>query len=1008
MNFVKSCGLLGASLVAMHASLAYAQATPAASSADLGSTSAGQEQAVDEAGETPPDIIVTGTNIRGTRPIGSTVISISADDLVSSGRSTAGDFLRELPSNFAGGVGFSDNVQGGQDAGVIGSNLTGGQGVNLRGLGALSTLVLVNGRRVAAAGQFGDFVDISTIPTAAIERVEILQDGASAVYGSDAVGGVVNFILRDRDDGFRTSARLGTTTQGGGFETLLSGTYGTHWAGGHVFLGYEYDHRERVRSSDRSIYNGGDFSPYGGVDWPRYTARAGAAANIFAGTPSGTGSVAYTVPEGSGVGLTVDDLIPSADGVGNTYNPWEKIDILPKLTRHSVFLSAGQELGSGFELFGDARYSYRSSDYGGGYATLYNSLPDTSPYYIDGVSNNFGVRIDDQPLVRNASVKSLAAHLGLHKELGGDWDATIEGSYSREAQRQHSTGLRDTNIYEKTSTGAAAPSSIVCALSGLDSSTIGSIANPTPAQQFCAQAGYTPFNPYSTDPLSQDVLDEIVGYQDLHYVSWLAEGSAKIEGTLFSLPGGDVKVALGGDYRKESISGGLDFNTRSIAPQQVPYGATSRKVGALFGELAVPLVSAANAMPLVQELSLSGAVRYEHGSGLGGFDTVNPKFGADYSPVRGLRLHGSWGTSFHAPPMRYEYDGVQPTAGGNGAFVNGSLYTAPCDTTLVKLNGFTGTPGGSGNCTFTALVVAGGAGPTLKPEKAHTWTLGADFSPAFVPGLKLSADYFNIKIDDRIVRIQAGTLGSILANYFATGSSPYAALLDFNPSLSTVEALYNDPRFLGVAGPAPVPGPSSVAAIIYGTQTNLASLKEDGLDFTANYHVDTANAGTFGLFFDGTLLLNYELKASPDQPYLDQLGKYTSLGNPVSFRSRQGISWRWGRFSAIGTVNYVDGYECESGCYIPDPTTGAPVLSVAPVPIKSWTTIDLQLGYSLKGLNEMLDDAAISLSVVNLTDKKPPFVDGGTATNDVLADPYDAANATVIGRTVALTFTTRF
>ncbi len=956
------------------------------------------------------DIVVTGTSIRGTRPVGNAVLAIGAQDLSASGRSTVGDFLRELPSNFAGGVGMGDNTQGGQDASVAGSNLTGGQGVNLRGLGSLSTLVLVNGRRVAAAGQYGDFVDISTIATAAISRIEVLQDGASAIYGSDAVGGVVNIILKDRDEGLRTSARLGTTTEGGGDEALLSASYGTDWAGGHLFAAYEHQIRDRVRSAQRRIYNGGDFSDRGGIDWPRYTARAGAAANLFGGTASGTGTVTATVPGGAGTGLTTASLVPVADGVGNTYDPWDNIDILPRTLRHSLYVSADQTLGDAVELFGDVRYTFRKANYHQGYATLYGTLPATSPYYITGSSNNFGVRIDDMGLVRDAGVKSFAARTGIRADLGRGWRAEVQGSYSRETQTRHATVLRDSNIYGRVpsgSTTAAAPASTICALSGLDRGNIGAVPRPSAAQQYCAALGYTPFNPYTTDPLPQDVLDQLIGDERLRYVSWLVQGGAKIDGALVALPAGDVKVAVGGDHRKESIGGDLDFNYRSISPVAVAYGTTRRAVTALYGEVAVPVFSPANAVPLLRRLDLSGAIRYEHGKGLGDFDTVNPKLGFDYSPVAGVTLRGSWGTSFHAPPMRFAYNGVQPTQGGNGAFTNAGLYTAPCNTTLVRLNGVSGTPGSSGNCTFTATVVSGGAGPTLRPEKATTWTLGADIAPAFVPGLKIGVSYFNIRIDDRIVRIQAGTLGGILASYFATGGSPYAAVLDFDPSLATVQALMADPRYIGQTGIGPAQGASDVAAIIYATQTNLSQLRMDGIDVSADYRVDTA-AGTFGLFFSGTRLFGYDVQAAPGRPFVDQLGKYSAIGNPVSFRSRQGVSWRHGDIGITGTMNLVGAYTCDTGCYVPNPATGAPMLNTAPIAIRSWTTFDLHATMALKGISSRLKDAALSLSLVNLANRRPPFIDAGTAANDPIPDPYDAANATVVGRTVALTLTTLF
>ncbi|MCJ2184273.1 TonB-dependent receptor [Novosphingobium sp. 1949] len=989
----------GISVAACSISLAHAQSMPATpDQAPSG------EAAPGEANEPGVEIIVTGTNIRGTKVVGNSVLRVTSQDMLDSGRSTVADFLRELPSNFAGGVGMSDNAQGGQDASSAGSNLTGGQGVNLRGLGALSTLVLVNGRRVAASGQYGDFVDISTIPSTAIERIEVLQDGASAVYGSDAVGGVVNLILKDHDDGLHTTLRLGTTTQGGGSEALLGGSYGTSWSGGHLFAAYEYYHRDRVRADQRAIYNGGDFSDRGGINWPQYTARAGTAANIFSGTAAANGTVIATVPQGSNDALSASDLTTVSDGVGNTYNPWANVDVLPRVRRHSFYLAAEQELSDALTLSGDLRYTWRKTDYNSGYAVYYGTVPSTSPYYIDGSSNNFGVVIDDEGLVRKARVDSFAAHLALDAELGSGWHARFDGSYSREVQSRYATMLRNTNIMEHTASGAYAPNSITCALSGLNSSNIGALSSPSEAQSYCAGLDYETWNPYSTEALSQAVLDELIGYEDLRYVSQLVQFTAKADGTLFPLPAGDVKVAIGADYRREQIGGALSFNYRSTDDEYIQYGTTRRQVGALFGELSVPLIAPDMNVPGVRSLDLSSAVRYEHGTGLGAFDTVNPKFGLDYVPFDGLRVHGSFGTSFHAPPMRYMYDGVQPTTGGNGAFLRTNLYTAPCDTDLVALNGVSGTPGGSGNCTFTAIVVSGGAGDSLKPERATTWTLGADLEPPMIPGLKLSASYFNIRIKDRITRIQSGTLGSILASYFATGSSPYSAALDFDPDEATVEALFDDPRYLGQLDSGPTQSASDVAAIIYATQVNLAELRMDGFDVSASYRLETAGAGTFDAFFSGTRLLSYKIQAAPGSGFIDQLGKYSSTGNPVKFRSKQGLGWRYGPWSVRGTVNFTSSYECESGCYVPDASTGAPVLATSPVPIGSWTTLDLNIGLKLGGIARALADSSLAFSVVNLFDADPPFIDSGTAVNDTMADPYDAANATAIGRTVSLTF----
>ncbi|MBL8643912.1 MAG: TonB-dependent receptor [Rhodospirillaceae bacterium] len=959
-----------------------------------------QQQAVEE-------IIVTGTNIRGAEVIGSAVQTISADSIAESGKATLAELLRELPVNFAGGVANSDNNRGGQDTSSAGANLTGGSGVNLRGLGALSTLVLVDGRRVAASGQFGDFVDISNIPVAAIERLEVLQDGASAVYGSDAVGGVVNIILKRNFEGNQTLVRGGTTTEGGGTEFQASHIYGKGWDTGNIVLGYEYNKRSRVQADDRD-FNGGNFSDRGGVNWPRYTNRAGTAANIFSGGAAFNGNVAFTVPAGSsGVGLTVAQLQPAAGGFGNNFDPWNDYDILPNMERQSLFANIDQDLTDNLSFHGGVRYTNREGDYRIGNAVIFSNVPSTNPAFITGVTNNFGVVIDERTLRRDVGVDSYALDGGLSYAFADDWNADLSVSYSRENQRRQSNVLRDTNIGERLANGTTAPSSLACSLMGLNRTNIGSIVTPSPAQAFCANLNYATYNPYSTQDLSPQVLDQILGYEDLEFRSWVAQATFKVDGTLAELPGGDMKLAAGVDYREEEISGDLNFNYRSISPLSIPYGATKRKVTSVFGELAVPVVGADNAMPGVYALDLSAAVRHENSDGLGDYKTTDPKLGLRYKPVEDLALRASWGTSFHAPPMRFAYTGPQPVPGGNAIFYANAFYTAPCNTTLVQLNGFTGTPGGPGNCTFTGMVVSGGAGPVLRPETADTWTLGADLTPAAIPGLKLSANYFNLKVKDRLVRITSGTLGGILANYFATGSSPYINNLVFNPNVALTTSLFNDPRFTGLAGPGPTRTPAQVAAIIYATQTNLASLHMDGFDFGFNYAFETADSGDFDVFFNGTLLTKYKVQGVPGGPFDNKLGRYESTGNPVKFKSKQGIGWSGEVLSALANVNYTSGYKCYAGCFVPD-ATGAPVANTTPIDIGSWTTLDLQFSADLSKVSPILNDAELSFSVLNVFDKDPPFIDTGRIATGNAPEPYDTANHTIIGRSLSLTLTKKW
>lgn len=954
------------------------------------------------------EIVVTGTHIRDTVVAGSAVQTISADEIAKSGKGTVAELLRALPANFVGGVANGDNARSNSDTTSVGSNLSGGSGLNLRGLGAQSTLVLIDGRRVASSGQYGNFVDIANIPAAAIERIEILPDGASAVYGSDAIGGVVNFIMKRDLTGLQTMVRLGTTTEGGGDELLASAVWGNRWDGGRMVFGYEYHESGRLKAEDRDFT--ADFSGQGGINWPRYTTRIGPSANIYPGLPGNTGSVLYTAPPGPGIGLTVDQLTPVVGGVGNTFNPWAGWDISPHMARHSLFFTASQEIGDRATIYGGARYTRRDGVYRTGYAGVAGVLPNTNPYYIPGIANNFNVLIDDVLTTRDVAVNSLGADAGIRFDLGSDWELDFTVSHSREEQTRKSMLMRDANIADRILIGSVssnAPNSTNCALSGLTSANIGAIANPTPAQQFCAALNYTPFNPYSSEPVPAAVLSQLIGYENLQFNSWVTQGTLKADGTLFELPGGPVKAALGFDHRKEYIDGLLNFNYRSIRPISQRYGATERKVNAAYAELAVPLVGSGNAVTGVKALDLSLAVRYEDSSGLGDFSTTNPKFGVRYKPIDSLTLRGTYGTSFHAPPMRYAYNGPQPVPGGNAIFIEPNTWTAPCNTTLVSLNGNSGTPGSPvGNCSFTAMVVSGGAGPTLKPEKADTWTAGVEFAPQSVPGLNLSASYFNLKVEDRLVRFVGGAMNAAIASYFATGTSPYLANLHFRPDLAEVEGLFADPRFIGHTGAGQPATPADIAAVFYATQTNLAALKMDGVDLAAKYSFDTG-LGTFALFASGTLVLSYDIQSTRGAAFVDKLGVYENTGNPVKLKSRQGIAFTRGPFNASAALNYTDDYVCKTGCYVPN-TSGAPVLNTSPIKIDSWVTLDLQFGYNFEQHEGLLANAGVSLSVNNALDEDAPFVDTGRVLATNAPEPYDPSNANVIGRTVALMLTKHF
>jgi outer membrane receptor protein involved in Fe transport len=936
-------------------------------------------------------VVVTGTNIRGAQPVGSATTQISADDLAESGKTTAADFLRDLPMNLAGGVATSDETQSGQDTGANGANLTGGQGVNLRGLGALSTLVLIDGRRAPASGQFGDFVDISTIPSVAISNIQVLQDGASAVYGSDAVGGVVNFILKKQADNPVTTIKTGVATEGGGEEFLFSHLQPFNWDTGNLVVAGEYYTRENVEATDRDVYSqGSDFTRFGGVNWPLYSAHYGETANIYLGGQGGAvGSpVGAMVPVGSNAGLTGADLIPVTDGVGYTANVYDATDMLPRVERSSVYAALTQDITPGLEFFADARYTNRENTSNFGYyAPLGYSVQTTSPYYITGIDPSlvnadgsipFSVLIDDRPMSRTAEVKSYSATAGVRYDLISDWVLEAAITYAKEEQQRIE--------YQPKGTGFGVDT-VYCALAG------------TAAE--CAGVNVTQWNPFSSDPLSTAQINEYFGSEQLDFDSELFQASAKVDGSLFEAPAGTVKFAAGVDFRREGMEGFINADTLYLDPVSGPYTRTERDAVSVFGELLVPLH---------KTLDLSLAGRYEEFDADYGseYDDFNPKIGLDFKPVDGLKVFGSWGTSFHAPPMRFENDDPQPLPGGNAAFTLTASRFGPCDSDLISFNGVIGTPGTAGEeCSFSLIINSGGAGAgVLEPEQAETWTVGFDYEPPTIEGLTFGLSYFDIEITDRIQRIQSGQLNDILADFFATnGGGAFASALTVNPTEAQAAAIQNSGKYLGTFGPPLANSPADITMIVNATQINIAALREQGFDFRVNYDFDLG-AADLGLFAYGTYLTTYEAQPAPGLAYDDLLGKYTTLGSPVPLRAKIGGSYDRGQWSSTFMMNYVDDYECESGCYVADPTTGAPVLNTSPIPIDSWVTFDLGVSYDFsEAFDGFLEGTVLALNVNNVFNEEAPFLDGGTGSSDNLPSAYDPANHTIIGRTVGLTLT---
>ncbi|WP_102156013.1 TonB-dependent receptor [Tsuneonella flava] len=644
-----------------------------------------QDAAAPGAGDS--EIVVTGTRIRGRAPAGAAVTTIDRNDIEQSGYATTQQILQALPQNFGGGPNETTaaTARNGADA-----NTSYGSGINLRGLGPSSTLVLLDGERPPMAGIAGIFTDLSMIPVSAIKRIEVLPDGASALYGSDAVAGMVNIIPRTGFRGLAANVRYGLGD--GVDEWQASALAGTRWATGHAMIAYEYYHRSRLAATDRA-YVSEDLRHYGLGD---YRTAAGVPGTITAGGQH------FGIPAGQdGTALEPSALIAGQVNVSDRY---AGADILPSQARHAVFANFVQEIGANVELhgqalFGDRRYDVRRPT---SRNALTLTVPVTNPFYVDPLGTNGPVQVaynflnDIGPESGRGYSQAVGASLGADVQLRS-WTVTLGATYG-----QQRNGL---TVYNLVNTARAA-----VALTDTD---------PTSALNLFGDGS-------SNNPATIDFIrGTLTSGGRYHVWSFQLRG----EGPLLALPAGDVRLALGAEHRRErytSDPAGLDITSLTPSVSTSSAFSGSREVTAAYAELAVPLSDFDGGGLAIGRLDASAALRGERYAGIG--DTFNPKFGLSWQPVDALRLRGTWGTSFRAP----SFLDLRQDSGSTSYFA----YPLP-------------DPAAVGGVT-NALILRGND-PDLGPERATSWTAGLDVCPDTSRGFSAALTYFNISYRDRIV-----------------------------------------------------------------------------------------------------------------------------------------------------------------------------------------------------------------------------------------------------------------
>ena len=662
----------------------------------------------DASDEEVDEIVVIGTRIAGANDTQRVKI-INFEDLQKTGASSIEEAFRSVLQNFSSTNNFS-NVGGirREPNLALGPVPDGVSSINLKGLGSENTLVLLNGRRIAGvAGSVDNFANVANIPLAAVERIEILADGASAVYGSDAVGGVVNIVLKKNFQGLTLNANYENSSTGAdAFQ--LSSTVGKGWEGGRLTATASYNQRDPIVASKAGYTTNffpGIFDDGGDLDNRLLTSRTG----IFFGRSLPNDNDG-TTPFGFG------DTVPAV-------TQFEEFDLVPETIgadseQYGLTLDVSQSLTSNLELSLNGLFSETE--------TVNNSIIGRTPQIPVPASNAFnslGFQIGvlyfpfqefQDGIVQAPSFTTNRQQLNLTGGLNWDISKTasleVSGGYSR------SRGdILQENVLNFTTPEAQA------VLTSSDPNVAVNLFGNGTAQ-----------NPEAISALfGTSIIDSPVS--ELYTVSPILKFDA------LKLGGGDVSWVLGGEYRQEQLNGSdLLFGGQS---------GNGRDVLSLFGEVYLPFVTEKNSRSGIDKLSLSLQARYEEYSTEGSFnnealnenppgasfDNISPRIGLAYTPFSDLDLRASWGESFRAPSA-------------NDLFTSSS-------TSLIgfQLDPFSPdrVPGGPVPVVFVP-VTSQNANPDLQPETSTSTSLGLNYRPDYLEGVELDVNWSRTDFSNRI------------------------------------------------------------------------------------------------------------------------------------------------------------------------------------------------------------------------------------------------------------------
>jgi len=532
---------------------------------------------------------------------GSPYLSLARPDIEAAGFVTLPSVIRTLPQIFGGGP--TEDTQTDFEAQT---NSARGSGINLRGLGASATLVLMNGRRLAGGGSEGLFVDVSNLPLAAVERLDLLPDNSSTYYGSDAVGGVVNIVMRDTFDGAQTEGYFSGATKGHVSENYVSQIFGGQTDTARGILTFDFHSRDNLPASSRSQATS-DLSRWGGTNFDVPQSKPGTIV---------IGQSTWAIPElPDGRPPMVSDLVP---GTQNLQDRWEGVDVLPSQQRWTAFGTGQVKLGDHFTLFGDALFGQRDMRRHGSGQSVTIQVPESNPFRLNptgtsapvSVAYSFMEEIGLLETEVEVTTQDYATVLDWHPE--GTWNIRTTLSHASEDLE-----LRVKNTID---------------LHALDIA----LRDPDPQTSLNLFGG--PNNPATIASLRAESTFD--ARSSVTTVGVMATGA------ITHWKGNEVTLSVGAEQREQNLT------QRTGAIQSRPElleERLDRTVRSAFAELTIPLVGEQNGFRGLRSLEVSLAERYEDFSDFG--DVATSRFGLAWKPLPALTLRGTYSESFRPPGL---------------------------------------------------------------------------------------------------------------------------------------------------------------------------------------------------------------------------------------------------------------------------------------------------------------------------------------------------------------------